>query len=98
MRRTISTARSLVAFIGGHLPRRTDAQHPVVRFYVDRIEEANLLEAYDVLEIPAHQRIDSGNRGQGNVLHVGTPPRAKDLPGLVLRDQPENLRRHWQHR
>ena len=68
------------------------------QFYVDRVEEANLLEAYDVSEIPTHQRVDSGKCGQGNVLHVGTPPRAEDLPGLVLANQPENLQRHWQYR
>lgn len=34
---------------------------------------------------------------KGNVLHVGTPPGAEDLDGLILPDQSESLRRHRQY-
>src|SRR2546426_2789737 len=62
--RTISTARILGAFMSGDLPGREDVQYSVPRFYVDGIEQANLIESNDVPEVPTDKRIDVGNRGQ----------------------------------
>src|SRR5438552_2187243 len=92
MRRTIWTARTLGAFIRGDLSRGTDAQCRITRFYVDRVEKLNLLEAHDMSEVPAHQRIHACDRGQSDVLHVRSELGGQNLFVLVLRDQPKNLR------
>ena len=48
--------------MGRDLPGREDVQYSVPRFYVDSIEQANLLEPDDVPEVPTDKRIDVGNR------------------------------------
>src|ERR1035437_9769448 len=58
IRRTKSTACSLVAFMCGDLPWREDVQSPIAQFNVGRVEQPNLLQAHDVLEVPADQRVD----------------------------------------
>lgn len=80
------------------LPWREDVQGPVPRFYVDRIEETNLLEPDDVLEVPTDERINRRDRGQGNVPHVRRVFGWQNLASLVRRDETDDLRRDRQKR
>ena len=38
-----------------HCGRGTNAEHPIARFYVDRVEQANLLKPNDMFEVPTRE-------------------------------------------
>jgi len=68
---TKATARiSLVCFIRCNLPRRTARQRLVTTFYIDCIEEPNLVETNNVAEVPADQNVSICDRGHCNMKHV----------------------------
>src|SRR2546425_10969548 len=78
--RVISTARILGAFISRHSPWREDSEGLISQSYVHFVEETNLLQSYDVLEIPAGERVNLGDCGLCDVPHVGSY-----LAGRILR-------------
>lgn len=67
------------------------------QFYVDRIKQTNLLETYDVLEIPAHERINLRQRCQRDVRHVRRHPCWQNFLRCVGRDQRLDFLRNRQH-
>src|SRR5947207_2995397 len=88
MRRTIPTARNLVAFIRGHLSRGTNIQLRIARLYVDAVEELNVFETHNMLEVPADERIHARDRGQRVRQHRRESPSA-EIPHQAVRPQCE---------
>src|SRR5437870_1137693 len=86
--RTKETARiSLVCFIRHNLPRRTDRQRLVTTFYIDCIEEPNLVETDNVAEVPADQDVSIGDCGECNMKHVVLELWPKDFLTPVFAEQ-----------
>jgi len=69
--------------MGCNLPRRVDGQRLVAKFQVDAVEKPDLVQSYDVPEVPAYQDIDLGHRGYRDMQHVVTKFLPENTMGLI---------------
>jgi len=93
--RTICAASNV--FFGAiirHLSWRSNVDRPIPEFLIHGIEPLDLLEMYDVLEVPARQYIHPANDCRRDVHPIVAVVWGKDLAPLVRIRQFDNVSRH----
>src|SRR6185436_7068558 len=91
IRRVIATASNSFFFIMRHLSWRVDLQRRVAEFLVDGTEELDLLVVYNVLEVPAYEKVDARHGGKRNVQTIVVELGREDLPRLIRIREVKNL-------